>query len=152
MPLASVGSKMVNSAGRTSAGLRLYKRSGRLFTHVSACLDRWTSRIVLPPYGWGRHNLVNVRCCVSYLHENGHPPWQLCAQDNEWLIDGVTQVPFKTGRCLAGWLIAVAPLLLTEKNGGGSAATFHCFYICATATFNLRQSIFWVSIVLELES
>ena len=45
--------------------------------------------------------------------------------------------------------VAEASLLLIEKNGDGGAATFSLFFC---ATFELRQSIFWVSTVLELES
>ena len=54
----------------------------------------------------------------------------------------------------ATFTVAVAPLLLIEKNGDVSAATFVLVFLAlrATATFELRQSIFWVSItVLELK-
>ena len=56
----------------------------------------------------------------------------------------------------ATFTVAVAPLLLIEKNGDGSAATFSQFFLAlrATATFELRPKkyIFWVSmIVFELK-
>ena len=52
----------------------------------------------------------------------------------------------------ATFTVAVAPLLLVEKNGDGSAANFSLILaLRATATFELRQCIFWVPlIVLEL--
>ena len=45
--------------------------------------------------------------------------------------------------------VAVAPLLLVEKNGDGSAATFSLVFLAlrATATFERTEFIFRVSIV-----
>jgi hypothetical protein len=45
--------------------------------------------------------------------------------------------------------VAVAPLLLVEKNGDGSATTFSPDFLTlrATAIFDHRQFIFWVSIM-----
>ena len=44
--------------------------------------------------------------------------------------------------------VVVAPLLLIEKNGDGSTTTFRWLLaIRDTETFELRQSKFWVSII-----
>ena len=49
----------------------------------------------------------------------------------------------------ATYTVAVAPLLVVEKNGDGSAATFSPVFLAlrATVTFEHRQIIFWVSII-----
>jgi hypothetical protein len=107
LPLASAGLKMDNATVRIAAGLRLGSPIVR--PHVCVCgkmvtvdgLHHSSCR-----HGSGRHsrhNQVNDLLCRAFVSAGTlatREPHSLCTRD-EKRPDGVTQVPWRKGRCIA---------------------------------------------------
>jgi len=107
LPLASVRLKMENSTVRIAVGLRL--GAPVVISHVCVCGKTVT---VDGHYGLScrfgsglhsRHNQVNDLFCRVFINTGTlatREPLSLCTRDNK-RSGGVTQVPWKRGRCLA---------------------------------------------------
>ncbi len=107
LPLASVGLKMDNSTVRIAAGLRLGAPIVR--SHICVCGKTVTEdghHGLSCRFGSGRHsrhNQLNDLLCRAFISTGTlatREPHSLCTRDNK-RPDGVTQVPWKRGRCLA---------------------------------------------------
>jgi len=107
LPVASVGLKMLNADVRIAVGLRL----GAPIVHPHKCVCGTTVTVdghhgLSCRHGSGRHarhNLVNEILCRSFVSTGTlatREPHNLCTSDAK-RPDGVTQVPWKRGRCLA---------------------------------------------------
>ncbi len=132
LPIASVGLKMDNATVRIAVGLRL--GAPIVHPHQCVCGSMVTAdghHGLSCRHGSGRHarhNLVNELLCRAFISTGTlatREPHGLCTRDGK-RPDGVTQVPWKRGRCLA-W-DATCPdtfarcHLSTSSTGAGSAA------------------------------
>lgn len=107
LPLSSAGLKMDNATVRIAAGLRL----GAPVVHPHTCVCGTTVTVdghhgLSCRHGSGRHarhNQVNDLLCRAFVNTGTlatREPHSLCTSGGK-RPDGVTQVPWKRGRCLA---------------------------------------------------
>ena len=132
MPLSSIGNKMDNATVRIAAGLRLGAPIVR--SHVCVCGKTVTvdgHHGLSCRFGSGRHsrhNQVNDVLCRAFIKAGTLAtcePHSLCTGKRP---DGVTQVPWSRGRCLA-WdatcpdTFAESHVLASSTRAGSAAAT-----------------------------
>ena len=133
IPLACVGMKMDNVTIRIAAGLRL----GAPIVHPHACTGCSAQVTVYGHHGLScrhgsgrhsRHNQVNELLCRAFISTGTlatREPQSLCTTDGK-RPDGVTQVPWSRGRCLA-WDVTcpdtfAASNISASSDEAGSAA------------------------------
>ena len=134
MPLSSVGLKMDNATVRISAGLRLGAPVVRL--HVCICGGTVTvdgHHGLSCRHGSGRHsrhNQINDLLCRAFASSGTQAtrePHGLCTRIGK-RPDGVTQLPWRRGRCLA-WdatcpdTFALSHVTACSNEAGSAAAT-----------------------------
>ncbi len=134
LPLASAGLKMDNATVRIAAGLRLGAPIVR--PHVCVCGKMVSSNGLHGlscRHGSGRHsrhNQVNELLCRAFISTGTlatREPHSLCTRDGK-RPDGVTQVPWKRGRCIA-WdatcpdTFAQSHIQASSVRAGSAAAT-----------------------------
>ena len=107
LPLSAVGLKMDNSTVRIAAGLRLGAPIVRSHTCIcGAMVTVYGHHGLSCRHGSGRHarhNEINNLLCRAFISSGTlatREPHSLCTRDGK-RPDGVTQVPWKRGRCLA---------------------------------------------------
>ena len=133
MPISSIGLKMDNSTIRIAVGLRL----GAPIVHTHKCVcgtmvSTEGHHGLSCRYGFGRHsrhNQVNEIICRAFNSVGAYAtrePHSLCGRSDK-RPDGVTQIPWKRGRCLA-WdatcpnTYAQSYVLATSRHAGSAAA------------------------------
>jgi hypothetical protein len=133
MPLSSIGLKMDNASVRIAVGLRL----GAPIVHLHKCVCGATVSTdglhgLSCRHGFGRHarhNQVNEILCRAFNSVSAYAtrePHSLCGR-SEKRPDGVTQIPWRRGRCLA-WdatcpnTYAQSYVQATSRQAGSAAA------------------------------
>ena len=133
MPISSIGLKMDNASVRIAVGLRL----GAPIVHTHICVCGTTVSAdghhgLSCRHGFGRHtrhNQVNEIICRAFNSVGAYAtrePHSLCGRSDKRL-DGVTQIPWRRGRCLA-WdatcpnTYAQSYVLATSRLAGSAAA------------------------------
>ena len=134
MPLSSVGLKMDNATVRIAAGLRL--GAPIVCSHLCVCGTTVTTdghhglSCRRSAGRHSRHNQVNDLICRAFASSGTlatREPQGLCTRDGK-RPDGVTQVPWKRGRCLA-WdatcpdTFAQSHIQASSTRAGSAAAT-----------------------------
>ena len=122
LPLACVGLKMDNATVRIAAGLRLGAPIVR--PHVCVCGKMVTVdglHGLSCRHGSGRHsrhNQVNDLLCRAFVSTGTlatREPHSLCTRDGK-RPDGVTQVPWRKGRCIAWDATRFCPDTLAQSH------------------------------------
>jgi len=145
LPLSSVGNKMDNATVRIAAGSRLGAPIVR--SHVCVCGKTVTvdgHHGLFCRFGssrHSRHNRINDVLCRAFIKSGTLAtcaPHSLCTGSGK-RPDGVTQVPWSRGRCLAWdatWpdTFAVSHVLASSTRAGSAAAT-------AEAIWNRRSTL-----------
>jgi len=134
LPISSVGLKMDNETVRIAVGLRLGAPIVR--SHICVCGTTVTvdgHHGLSCRHGSGRHarhNFINELICRAFISTGTlatREPHGLCTSDGK-RPDGVTQVPWKRGRCLA-WdatcpdTFAMSHVSASSTEAGSAAAS-----------------------------